>query len=153
MERLLQSKLVQAKSDYQTKLIESHNSSNSSAMYSYIRSISNQSVIPPTLHLDNIVAVSDSDKASLFNGYFHSIFTRSSFQLPPSRELETPPSILSDTEISELDIFRALRSLDVTKAKGCDGISPKLLRHCALALYQTSLPSVFANFITTFPPC
>ena len=24
----------------------------------------------------------------------------------------------------------------MTKAKGCDGISPKLLRHCALALYQ-----------------
>ena len=136
MERLLQSKLVQAKSDYETKLIESHNSSNSSAIYSYIRSISNQSVIPPTLHLDNIVAVSDSDKASLFNGYFHSVFTRSSFQLPPSRELETPPSILSDIAISELDVFRALRSLDVTKAKGCDGISPKLLRHCALALYQ-----------------
>ena len=57
MERLLQSKPVQAKSDYETKLIESHNSSNSSAIYSYICSISNQSVIPPTLHLDNIVAV------------------------------------------------------------------------------------------------
>ena len=33
-----------------------------------------------------------------------------------------------------MDVFHALRSLD--KAMGCDGISPKLLRTCALALYQ-----------------
>ena len=47
-----------------------------------------------------------------------------------------PSSSLSDICISELDVFRVLRSLDVTKAKGCDGISPKLLKTCALSLYQ-----------------
>ena len=62
---------------------------------------------------DNTFAASDLDKASLFNKYFHSVFTRSSFQLPPIGELETPPSSLSDISISELDVFRALRSLDV----------------------------------------
>ena len=44
-----------------------------------------------------------------------------------------PSSSLSDICISELDVFRVLRSLDVTKAKG---ISPKLLKTCALSLYQ-----------------
>ena len=43
MERLLQSKLVQAKSDYQTKLIESHNSSNSSAIIILLHSLNFQS--------------------------------------------------------------------------------------------------------------
>ena len=136
MESLLQSKLIQAKSDYESKLIESHNISNSSAIYSYIRSISNQNILPSTLFLDNTIAVSDADKASLFNKYFHSVFTRSSFQLPPISELETPSIFISDINISEVDIYRVLRSLDVTKAMGCDGISPKLLKNCALALYQ-----------------
>ena len=136
MENLLQSKLVQAKSDYENSLIESQHISHPPAIYSYIRSISNPNVLPSTLHLDNTFAASDLDKASLFNKHFHSVFTRSSFQLPPIGELETPPSSLSDISISELDVFRALRSLDVSKAKGCDGISPMLLNHCALALYQ-----------------
>ena len=37
-----------------------------SAINSYIRSVSNQNVLPSTLHLDDIFAVSDSEKASLF---------------------------------------------------------------------------------------
>ena len=95
-----------------------------------------QNVLPSTLHLDDVFAVSDSEKASLFNTYFHSVFTRSSFQLPLFSEFEMPSSSLSDICISELDVFRVLRFLDVTKAKGCDGISPKLLKTCALSLYQ-----------------
>ena len=136
MENRLQLKLTQAKSDYETKLIESHQFSNSSAIYSYIRSISNQNVLPSSLYLDDTVAVSDLDKASLFNQYFYSVFTRSTFQLPSFSELKMPTSSLSDINFSELDVFRVLRSLDVSKAMGCDGISPKILKHCALALYQ-----------------
>ena len=117
-------------------MIESHLKSNYSAIYSYIRSVSNQNVLPSTLHLDDIFAVSDSEKASLFNKYFHSVVTRSSFQLPPFYEMDMPSTTLSDICISELDVFRVLRSLDITKAKGCDGISPKLLKICALSLYQ-----------------
>ena len=41
-----------------------------------------------------------------------------------------------ELNFSELDVFRVLRSLDVSKAMGCDGITPKILKHCALALYQ-----------------
>ena len=38
--------------------------------------------------------------------------------------------------MTELDVFRAFQSLEPSKAMGCDGISPKLLKNCALALYQ-----------------
>ena len=145
MESLLQSKLVQAKSDYETKLIESHNISNSSAIYTYIRSISNQNVLPSTLFLDDNFAVSDTDKAYLFNKYFHSVYTRSSFQLPPISELETPSIYISDIN-SEVDVYRVLRSLDVTKAMGCDGISPKLLKKMYSCPLLTFSPSVFAEF-------
>ena len=33
-------------------------------------------------------------------------------------------------------VLKALRSLDVSKAMGCDGICSGLLKHCAMALYQ-----------------
>ena len=136
LQNLLQSKLMQAKSEFETKLIEAHQTSNSSALYSYIRSISYQNALPSTLYLDDLSAVSDTDKASLFNQFFYSVFTRSTFQLPPLHELTTHPSPISEASFTELDVFRVLRSLDVSKAMGCDGISSKLLKHCALALYQ-----------------
>ena len=33
-------------------------------------------------------------------------------------------------------VFKILQSLDVSKAMGCDGISPKLLKQCSLSLYR-----------------
>ena len=132
MESLLQLKLSQAKSKYENKLIESQ-SSNPSAIYSYIRSISHENDLPSTLYLDHTSAVCDADKATLFNQFFFSVFTRSLFQLPP---LTITSSSLCEICFSELDVFRVLQSLDVSKAMGCDGISPRLLKHSALALYQ-----------------
>ena len=44
--------------------------------------------------------------------------------------------ILSSVSISlTSDVCTALSQLDSTKASGIDGIGPKLLRSCALALY------------------
>ena len=137
MENLLQEKLSLAKATYENKLIESHNIlSNSPAVFSYIRSVSKQNSLPSTVNLDDTLASSDVDKASLFNSYFYSVFVRSSYQLPPVGDLKRPSSYLSEVSFSELDVFRALRSLDPSKAMGYDGISPKLLKTCALALYQ-----------------
>ena len=44
-------------------------------------------------------------------------------------------SFISDLQISQLDVLEALNSLDVTKSTGPDGIGPKLLKQCTLALY------------------
>ena len=104
--------------------------------HNYICSISNQNVLPSTLYLDDTHAISDLEKASLFNFYFYSVFTRSTFQLPPLHELGLPESFISDVNICDSDVFNVLRSLDETKAMGYDGISPKLLKQCALSLYQ-----------------
>ena len=96
-------------------------------------SISHENDLPSTLYLDHTSAVCDADKATLFNQFFFSVFTRSLFQLPP---LTITSSSLCEICFSELDVFRVLQSLDVSKAMGCDGISPRLLKHSALALYQ-----------------
>ena len=36
----------------------------------------------------------------------------------------------------ESDVYFALNSLDPSKVMGIDDIGPKILKHCALALYQ-----------------
>ena len=69
----------------------------------------------------------------MFNLYFHSVFTKSAFQLPQLNELDLPESFICD---SESNVFKILQSLDVSKAMGCDGISPKLLKQCSLSLYR-----------------
>ena len=136
LEHLLQCKLVHAKATFESNLIESHQLSHSSSVFSYIRFITSQNSLPCTLHLDGISVASDFEKATMFNQFFYSVFTKSSFQLPPLDDLSQPLSTLNEITFSELDVFHALQSLDPSKAMGCDGISPKLLKNCALALYQ-----------------
>ena len=53
-------------------------------------------------------------------------------------ELPVPANSLSDIGISELDVFEILSTLDASKAMGFDGIGPKVLKHCALALFKPS---------------
>ena len=131
-EKELQLKMSNAKSKFENKIIDSLQSGQPSSLYSYIRS---QNRIPPVVNLDNSCAVTDYDKASLFNQYFYSIFTISDFCLPSVNDLPRPQPTLGEISITQSDVFRALISLDPSKAMGCDGISPKVLKHCALPLY------------------
>ena len=68
--------------------------------------------------------------------YYYYYFTRSSFCLPNPHELPHISPKLGDLSIMEEDIFQVLTSLDPSKAAGCDGIGPSLLKHCALPLCQ-----------------
>lgn len=43
---------------------------------------------------------------------------------------------MDDFQILESDVFDALNLLDTSKAMGIDGISPLILKSCALALYE-----------------
>ena len=78
--------------------------------------------IPQTVCFESCSATSTYEKASLFNSYFHSVFTQSSFPLPPVDKLLSPEVTLSDIVISESDVYSALNSLDPSKAMGIDGI-------------------------------
>ena len=50
--------------------------------------------------------------------------------------MTSPISFIDKVIFNELDVFKALRSLDTSKAMDCDGISPMVLKHCAMAIYQ-----------------
>ena len=130
LESHLTSLMNSVKLDFENNL----STQNSSNIFKYIKS---QLAL---CHLFSVwtprLSSSDNDKECLFNTFFHSVFTRSSFQIPPLEKLATPLSTLSDIGISELDVFDALSSLDSSKAMGIDEVGPKILKHCALALYK-----------------
>ena len=48
----------------------------------------------------------------------------------------TPLSNISEIVIFELDVYNALKSLDPSKASAYDGITAKILKKCAIALFQ-----------------
>ena len=98
--------------------------------------VSGHSSISPSVKLCSAFATSNLDKASLFNKYFYSIFTPSSFDLPPLDSLPTLSSILCDISISTSEVFKSLVSLDPTKAMGIDCLCPPILKECAHILFQ-----------------
>ena len=49
--------------------------------------------------------------------------------------LSLPSSCICSITISDMEVFKAISLLDPTKSSGCEGISSKLIKHCAPALY------------------
>lgn len=133
-EDLFQAASLSAKEHYESNLISNHASRGNSNIYSYISHIRKGGAIPPTVSHDSVTATSDEDRSSLFNKYFHSVFTRSSYELPLSMDQPEGDAKLQSIQLSESDVLHALTSLDTTKATGLDGIGPKVLKSCALAL-------------------
>ncbi|XP_065893973.1 uncharacterized protein [Dysidea avara] len=127
-----QQSVALAKSNYESSLINSYAESSNPAIYHYIRSYTKSGTIPPTVHLDDTTASSDASRASLFNRYFHSVFTA-----PTSSEQTIPslhPDQINSLTFTEDEVYYVLCQLDPNKATGIDKISPKVLKNCAFSL-------------------
>ena len=135
-EGMLRIKMDHVNSAFECKLIESLQTGQSKPIYSYMHNLTNVYTISSTINLNNINAVSHNEKATLFNHYFHSVFTNSIFRLPEVNNLPRPEHFINTITITESGVYRALLSLDPTKATSCDKISPKISKHCAPPLYQ-----------------
>ena len=81
--------MSEAKVRFETSLVNNFAFSNDSTIYKYIKSLSGQDKIPPTVFHNSVTASIPTDtasiptdKATLFNKYFHSVFnsTASSVQ-------------------------------------------------------------------------
>ena len=105
-------------------------------LFQYINSMTKSKAIPSTIHYNATTASNDKDRATLFNQYFHSVFNQVNSDIPEPDNLIPHPNPISHFEISEAEVYDALTQLDPTKAIGLDGIGPKILRSCALSLYQ-----------------
>ena len=126
--------MADAKSKYESSLIHDFAFSKSYKIYEYIKSLKKEDSLAPTVFNSNSSATDDSDKASLFNEYFHSVFTTSAYRLLPLDEIDTPTSVVTNITLSDSDVYSVLTSLDPTKSSGTDGIGPKLLKVGAIAL-------------------
>ena len=124
------------KATYETDLIKSFGPNNPSRIYKYIDKIAGHNSLPISVTYNSTSATSDLEKASLFNVYFHSVFTCSTYTLPPLTVIPTPQCTCNDIVISEEEVFQEFSTLDPSKAAGCDSIGPRMLKHCALALYS-----------------
>ena len=102
----------------------------------YIKSLKNTENYPAIMYHDSTPATSNLEKATLFNDFFESVFTQSSSSLPPLDKLETPANNISNIDISEDEVYKVLVSLNPDKAMGADGIGPRVLKYCALALHK-----------------
>ena len=97
----LQKRIIAAKTSFEMNLIQNVSQRSNCKIFEYISSVSGHGSIPPTINLGSSTATSDFEKATLFNTYFYSVFTKSSFLLPQMDMLPLPQSILSDISISE----------------------------------------------------
>ena len=135
LEKSLRQSIEQAKAEYQSNLIMNHSKSNPAKIYKHLRSITNSFDIPSTIHLDSFSTSCSRDIAMLFNRYFHSVYTPNTSSFPSRCDLPPIPDSLQSISISDVDVFGGLSSLDPSKAKGIDDISPRILKSCALGLY------------------
>ena len=133
-EKDLLTKMMYAKIDFERNLLSSYQSSKTNRIFKYIHKITGHRAIPTTITYKSSQASEDTAKASLFNRYFQSVFTQSSFKLPLA--LPPPEVSISHITIVETDVYKALISLDPDKAMGIDGIGPKILKYCSLSLYK-----------------
>ena len=133
-EEHFQENITQAKSNYESSLINNYAFGANSVIYRYIRSLSKSKSIPSTVYLGTSAAMCDKSKAKLFNLYFHSVFNKESQPIPDYNASEQQYNSLCSFTITEADVFETLSQLDTSKAVGIDGIGPKILKHCAASL-------------------
>ena len=90
----------------------------------------------PTIEHETGTAVSNVDKAEVFNSYFikQSKINDSNKNLPP--DPTKPTTKLDNIFISPNDVHDVLLALDVSKAVGPDGVNPRLLKEGADQLCQ-----------------
>ena len=79
-----------AKSEYESNLIQELAFSKNYKIYEYIKSLRKEDLLPPTIHDGTTTATEDHEKVTLFNKYFFSVFTSSSYCLPSMPQLMQP---------------------------------------------------------------
>ena len=130
MENDLQSIIQSAKEHYLSHLVSMFGS-NPSKLYSYLTNLSKSKFESPFIQHDNEIIHDSYKKATLFNEFFNSTLTTSTYVLPPVSSLPAPSSFLCDISFSEAEVYEILTHLNPTKAGGCDEIHPLVLKHCS----------------------
>ena len=130
---VLQEKISSAKDSYESSLINNFAHANNNKIYSHIRNITKSISIPSTVHFDSLAA--SSDKANLFNHYFHSVFTNTS-NLPSINVLPDLLYTINSVEFTKMEVYDNLISFNSKQSISINDISPKILYSCAEVLFR-----------------
>ena len=99
--------------------------------WSYVKSNSNTSRIPKSVHRAEIHANDDVKRAKLFNTFFHEQFS-------PSSNYEINIDFSNDSfrpfKFEAHNVLQILKTIDINKSQGPDGISGAVLKYCAPSL-------------------
>ena len=98
-------------------------------------------MIPKTVYLNSVTVSDDEERASLFDKYFNSVFTVSSYTLPPDENLPIGDPDCADLKILEEDVLEILSCLDPRKAMGLDAIYQPLHHLFLNSLRQHKIPT------------
>ncbi len=131
----LQEKIIKARSTWESQLVNDFAGGNTHRIFSHIKSLFKHSSYPTPMSIDSKLVHTSQEKADMFNQYFHSVLSDACLKpctSTQSEQKEHSIDIIFDTS----DTFRALASLDTTKAMGPDKFSPKMLKSCACAICE-----------------
>ena len=140
LEQNLRADICSAKQQFELDLTLDLVESPSPNIYKYLRHLTKSPSIPSSMtsHDGSERASSDDSIALFFNNFFYSVFRPSDSgrmnlnDFPPHSSTDTNDRI----NFSEQDVYTELCKLNPSKAMGIDGISPKILKFCALGLYE-----------------
>ena len=118
------------KKEYATKLRDSV-TENPKRFWSFVKSSRSVKITANFLR-DNQSFITDSrDKANLLNSFFHSVFSPAQATTTTSNLPLSSDTALSNIQLTENEVFKALDGLDPSKACGPNGIPGKLLNMTA----------------------
>ena len=81
------------------------------------------------------ISTTDSEKSSLLNDYFSSVFTKENVDEIPNFDKRTKSTDDIETvEVTEEEMLKLLQNLKADKSPGTDEIHPRLLKECAQSL-------------------
>ena len=93
-----------------------------------------------------ISAMSDLEKANLFNMFFQSVYYKCSFPTSAPSEIESPDIQLSDLLVTPAHVGILIENVPPSTIACADGIPPFVLRNCAVTLAPL-VHLVFSNII------
>jgi len=77
LELEFKSQLELQKATFESHLIDKMSNGNVLSVFHYLRNLKEGCSVPSTVNLNGVSALSNSDKATLFNKFFHSVYTTS----------------------------------------------------------------------------